>query len=288
MPRLSLSKKGFDSTYGGGPSPILRDGRMLSFPIPEEKAIAPHTTYKTLRHGHQSYADLLSTLGYADIGSGSPAHLDPDLIAEARTRSSDWRGMFGQIEQAESHLSQQGVDVGSLFLFWGWFEHEDGDDVFCNRRGFSAIFGYLEVDHIIVIGRDAAPFKADYHPHFSEGYPRKRNRVYVARKQLSFNSQKPGWGVFRYSERLRLSRQGQSRSSWRLPACFHPDNGCTLSYVTTPTRWSHSTDHEVHVTIPARGQEFVTELSGPIAQWAQEIINETEIWTPTESGGANR
>ncbi|HSR53217.1 MAG TPA: hypothetical protein VLV83_20525, partial [Acidobacteriota bacterium] len=32
--KLSLSKKGFDTENGGGPSPILRDGRMVPLPIP--------------------------------------------------------------------------------------------------------------------------------------------------------------------------------------------------------------------------------------------------------------
>jgi Nucleotide modification associated domain 3 len=32
--KLILSRKGFDSSHGGGPSPIRPDGRLLSFPIP--------------------------------------------------------------------------------------------------------------------------------------------------------------------------------------------------------------------------------------------------------------
>ena len=33
--RIVLSRKGFDSVSGGGPSPVLEDGTMLSLPIPE-------------------------------------------------------------------------------------------------------------------------------------------------------------------------------------------------------------------------------------------------------------
>jgi len=32
--KIILSRKGFDSTYGGFPSPIFEDGRMISLPIP--------------------------------------------------------------------------------------------------------------------------------------------------------------------------------------------------------------------------------------------------------------
>lgn len=33
--KIILSRKGFDSSYGGYPSPILPEGRLLSFPIPD-------------------------------------------------------------------------------------------------------------------------------------------------------------------------------------------------------------------------------------------------------------
>ena len=34
--KVILSRKGFDSQYGGMPSPILPDGTMLSLPIPSK------------------------------------------------------------------------------------------------------------------------------------------------------------------------------------------------------------------------------------------------------------
>jgi len=37
--KLILSRKGFDSTYGGYPSPILPDGTLLSLPIPNRRFI---------------------------------------------------------------------------------------------------------------------------------------------------------------------------------------------------------------------------------------------------------
>ncbi len=34
--KVILSRKGFDSQYGGKPSPILPDGRLISLPIPSQ------------------------------------------------------------------------------------------------------------------------------------------------------------------------------------------------------------------------------------------------------------
>jgi hypothetical protein len=34
--KVILSRKGFDSGYGGIPSPVLPDGTMLSLPIPSK------------------------------------------------------------------------------------------------------------------------------------------------------------------------------------------------------------------------------------------------------------
>ena len=36
--KIILSRKGFDSSSGGGPSPIV-DGRCLSLPIPEVRGV---------------------------------------------------------------------------------------------------------------------------------------------------------------------------------------------------------------------------------------------------------
>ena len=48
---LYLSRKGFDSAVGVGPSSVLEDGTMLSLPIPEvpEKGY----TYSDLKNWHR-------------------------------------------------------------------------------------------------------------------------------------------------------------------------------------------------------------------------------------------
>lgn len=167
--RLILSKKGFDSTYGHGPSPILADGRMVLLPIPEPRAGVCAATYGELRHDGASYADLLRRLGYKCVGS-EPAHLDPDLVASARERTAGWRGTFGQVDQAESHLVNNNVGPGSLFLFWGWFAHESRTG-FKSSPGFSAIYGYLEVGEVLGVGATPIPEFANHHPHADPRYP---------------------------------------------------------------------------------------------------------------------
>lgn len=161
---LILSKKGFDTENGGGPSPILPDGRMLSLPIPEPRQGVCAARYGELLIGRHTYADLLSRLGYR-VSSTAATHLDPDLVATARTRPPGWRGMFGKVDQAESHLANNGVGKGALFLFWGWFEHFDGSRPISRSPGFSALYGYLEVEEVLPIGSCGQPPFVSDHPH---------------------------------------------------------------------------------------------------------------------------
>ena len=50
--RVILSRKGFDSQYGGMPSPILPDGTLLSLPIPSKTDM--ETKYRDLYYGNSS------------------------------------------------------------------------------------------------------------------------------------------------------------------------------------------------------------------------------------------
>src|SRR6202020_161357 len=106
---LILSRKGFDSGFGGRPSSVLPDGRMVSLPIPEDPSpvsfgeclIDPSTSVAALmasqgtkrvklsRGGKQVWLPLTPQLG---------AHLDPDIRREGRAeRVAEWRPMFGQV-----------------------------------------------------------------------------------------------------------------------------------------------------------------------------------------------
>jgi hypothetical protein len=115
--KIILSRKGFDSSTGKRPSPIFPDKSMLSLPIPDDKsAIA----YKEIAwNSWASVGQLVKQL--AGFDPDDRAHLDPDLNFLSRPRMSGWRPMFGQADQAESHLENMDVGPGDVFLFFGLF-----------------------------------------------------------------------------------------------------------------------------------------------------------------------
>ncbi len=273
--KLVLSRKGFDSSNGGGPSVVLNDGRMVSLPIPEPRKGANSATYDSILFDGEPISNLITRLGYKGC-THHEAHLDPDIIRESRDRLQGWRGMLGQVDSAESHLRNNSVGEGSLFLFWGWLEFEK---VYRKSTGFHCIFGYLEVDFTIDVGSGSMPSYCEQHPHFATEYPRVRNRVYVARDRLSWDLTKPGWGVFRYSPQLQLSVNEKCRSDWQLPICFSPTVGCSVTYL-KPQKFDNIGQQFTKVRVPGRGQEFVCTRSPAIDEWALKLIDGNEVWTP--------
>ena len=110
--------EGFDSAAGGGPSPILPDGTLVSLPIP----LGPSpVTYRDVYHNGSPLADLVTPLSRGRVTADHPCHLDPDLRRESRARLPGWRPIFGQCGPALSHLRNEGVKPGDLFIFFGWF-----------------------------------------------------------------------------------------------------------------------------------------------------------------------
>ena len=71
--KIILSRKGFDSSNGGCPSPILPDGTLLSMPIPSND----RDTYEDLFCRGVNYAELLRQLRPGKLFSH--CHVDPDL-----------------------------------------------------------------------------------------------------------------------------------------------------------------------------------------------------------------
>lgn len=272
--KIILSRKGFDQGSGGAPSPILPDGRILSVPIPDKGAKA---SYGDLRVAGLDVARLVSDLARGRLGAASRMHMDPDLARDHVARLPGWLPAFGQTGVAQSHLSNQGVGVGDLFLFFGWFREVTESDgawrVKPGGRDVHMLFGWLQVGEIVKpsLDGDAAiasrPWLAA-HPHARRGYD-PGNTIYVARRELSFPGCDglPGGGVFpRFDESLVLTADGQGRKSiWRLPRGIKEAG---LSYHASPVRWSGGRDGEALLRSAARGQEFVHELeSGDVEAW---------------------
>lgn len=262
--KVVLSRKGFDSEFGGGPSPVLPDGRLLSLPIPSP---GEAVRYQDLRLEDRTYASMTADLGYA--GADGTCHLDPDLTPTALDRHPDWLPLFGQIGAAEGHLRNQAVGPGDLFLFFGWFRRTiqtaeglrfDPED----RSGRHLIYGYLEVGGKIEVGpATPLPQWMDYHPHACPTRrARTNNTIYIATRNLSWCTSLPGAGTFRYDRSLVLTADGQARSRWALPEFFR---GARISYHTEKA-WRPG-----YFQSAAKGQEFVCE-SDEVAQWARDLV----------------
>lgn len=237
--KLIFSRKGFDSGSGGGPSPIV-DGRPLSLPIPGEAHIrAPR------------YADLglgahVAKASRGRLGGDDHCHHDP-FFAEGRCA-------FGQAGAAQSHLANQGVGVGDIFLFFGLFADPESGE---RHHRF---FGWLQVEAVLHPGRGEPPpdFAPD-HPHIWGALAGMRhNAIYAGRGGLAQNA----------GAALRLTVPGGPLSRWQIPAWLWQHR--QLSYHGDAARWL-SGDRLQSV---ARGQEFVTDIAqSPAArQWTEELI----------------
>lgn len=279
--KLILSRKGFDTAAGGVPSPILPDGRLLSLPIPDDRSTV---SYDDIVHEGASLGPLVAELTRGRVAAGQGAHLDPDLLAEHLPRRPGWRPVFGQRGQAQSHLRNQGVGPGDLFLFFGLFrrvERREGAWRFApEARPCHLLWGWMQVDEVVSLEGGLPPGLewAWDHPH-AQRLKAARNTLYLARPRLALEGVAdglPGAGVFAHeAPARRLTAPGAEQvSAWALPRCFYPGDGQPpLSYHADPSRWRLQA-HHVALKAVARGQEFVLDGAAyPEAlAWAGELI----------------
>ena len=261
------------------PSPII-DGRwVLSLPIPEDKK--PTIRYSHLSYPYGNFPDLGPIVEQLtrQVKADQCAHLDPDLRESSlRNRPRGWRPIFGQVDQAQTHLCNQGVALGDLFLFYGLYR-----DATTNKGKIKyvrdaqpkhLIWGWMSIGDILNISsEDDDPAWARYHPHFTD----KRganNTVYIASDTV-FETL-PGAGVFEiYSSDLCLTDGAQKKPSrWKLPPWFAPCNGqYSLTYHPRKEWWTPGTDC-IFLKTKSPGQEFVLNTTDyPEAlHWAAELI----------------
>lgn len=146
--RVIFSRKGFDTGSGGAPSPII-DGRPVSLPIPTSgKSV---TTYGDLGLG-----DIVEKATKGRIGRDRLCHEGPDVHRTGM--------LLRQCGAAQSHLQNQGVGIGDVFLFFGLFN----DEITGERH--HRIFGYLRIAEILPLGRNVISHPcfaslARAHPH---------------------------------------------------------------------------------------------------------------------------
>lgn len=276
-----LSRKGFDSAFGGYPSPILPSGEMVSLPIPLEDNIK----YSDLKIGGLTYynlmADLRSNLRsrikcngeWRDLNEETKCHLDPDIHKGSIHRESGWKPCFGQIDAAQSHLENQKVKKDDLFLFFGWFRktimHNGKLEFDPDERDMHAIFGYLQIGEIMKVDQTfEVPEWMAYHPH-AKGWRRdnETNTIYIARDNLCWNKSLPGAGRFVFNDRLILTKKGLSRSKWDLPDCFRE---AEISY--HKNSWK-----DEYFQSAAIGQEFVIKDNVGVEEWVKGLIEGSQI-----------
>lgn len=301
--KLILSRKGFDSASGGCPSPIFPDGTMFSLPIP---VADDKITYGELRHvsedlGVINIGEVVADLTRGrphEIGAGHSAHLDPDINFHAYPRQEGWRGLFGQASETESHLANEGVEEGDIFLFFGLFRDvrkAGGHWSFVPRATYRhVLWGWLQIGNLYeAIGRQghAGLEWASHHPHLQ--YRGEKNTLYVASDRLDFGEGSPAWGVFpKLDERLVLTLSGHPKSHWKLPRCFYPDGGKQplghhrnrsrvlkspyLSPDPWEPRWKPDNDDYAYLESVGRGQEFVLDLGEypKVKDWARDLIRD--------------
>jgi len=280
-----LSRKGFDSTAGGYPSPILDARELISFPIPENMA---HATPDYRKLPRIRYADHKTSQGitYLDLLSQllppnnqnlkfreeripleeAFCHYDPQIYnPSTHSETPKYKGLFGQTKSALGHLVKENIGAGDLFLFFGWFRDTkrkpDGTYEYVQGTDKHVIWGWLEVERVIDVKRDKVQ-DSDLrkHPHFS--LVRDENKVFVSKDKLSFLPDLPGAGVFQYHDKLVLTKKGMSRSKWDLPAYFKGK----ISY---HTEASFKKDYFQSAGI---GQEFVVDADDKIMKWVKNLF----------------
>jgi hypothetical protein len=246
--RIVLSRKGFDSVAGGCPSPI-RDGRPIGLPIPTRGRSA--TRFADLGLG-----ELVEALTAGAVTGSTLCHRDPDLEC----------GAFGQTGAAQSHLANQGVREGDVFLFFGLFRELDPKarpPRFDRRaRPHHRLFGWLRIGRIVRLGADGSWARTRFptlarHPHLGPGW-NANNTLYLASAELGLpGTALPGFGLARRaSPRLRLSVEGGPPSLWSVPAWLDRSRGGVgMSYHRAAECWSDG-----HCRVVARGQEFVADV----------------------------
>lgn len=306
--KIILSRKGFDSGFGALPSPILPDGKLISLPIPETDPntydISP--TYDDLKFDKKmSYYNLIKqlkphlkiSLKYngriikEKLTEDTKCHLDPDIRKGLikQHKNTKWRPLFGQVDTAQSHLVNQQVGDGDLFLFFGWFKQTNKDHdkkiKYKNEKNYPegkhVIFGYFQIGER-QNGRRLLDKKEmydnldewmKYHPHNCfdgyEKYKKKQtNTIYIASNDI-------GAGIFDYHEDLVLTKKGCSRSKWDLFKLFQDylteEEVKKLEISWNPHPWKIK-NRKLYFKSSDRGQEFVIEENDKIEEWAKNLI----------------
>jgi hypothetical protein len=276
--RIILSRKGFDGTAGGCPSPIFQDGTMFSIPIPENGKHKVRTRYEDLgQQGGYQFPKKLVTSSGRGIPLSGQVHLDPDIRPSLRPSfaAADCSStlLYGQDGSSQTHLENEGVGEDDLFLFFGLFRRATckDDSAYFERSSRQAhvIWGWLQVSNRFRLQRGQLPESlksATHHPHL-DYRDRDINCMYVGSPSLSFCDNVAGAGIFdRYDDALRLTSLDEYRCShWTLPS-FFAKAGMTYHSLQA---WDRRGEL-IRGQAVGRGQEFVMKTDS--------VEQEARVW----------
>lgn len=267
--KIILSRKGFDNSNGGCPSPILPDGTLLSMPIPSKDNVR----YCDLQYNGINYAELLKQLRPGK--EYDTCHLDPDIRTDIRINNvRKWKPAFGQINAAQGLLCNSGVEKGDVFLFFGWFrqtEIKEGNyrftqgknDDFYHSSDLQIIYGYMQIGEIIKEPDKIADYK--WHPHASHSRLKNHtNALYIPTDKLSLNPDLPGYGTLDFRLDRVLTMEEKTRAIWNSYPFLAPEHiyGCKKN--------SSKNDGLYYAGI---WQELVINESEGLIDWVRNILS---------------
>ena len=282
--RVILSRKGFDSSNGGCPSPIFPDGRLLSLPIPDKTS---DIRYDVLEWHGINLGKLASDLTGNPKRRSHFAHLDPDIERQSLPRANRWRPLFGQTGSPQGHLRNLGVQIGDLFLFFGLFRRvEELHGVWRyvkHSPKLHVLWGWLQIGEIHAVDSlapEALPW-ARYHPHF-RGDRDANNTLYVAADELRLKDDRVsvnGAGLFQHIEDdvVLTAPHSKKVTLWQLPSAFYPSEGkVPLSFHHDLDQWQLISRDYCTLQTVSRGQEFVLNTTHypDVVDWVASLFRD--------------
>ena len=245
----------------------MPDGTLLSMPIPTEDNVS----YSDIAWNGISYADILKQINPKD--EYTTCHLDPDIRDNRIHPIDGWKPAFGQISAAQGLLSNAGVQVGDLFLFFGWFRQVEetiqgyrfaskSNEDFYKGHDLQIIYGYMEIGEIITDQDEIRRFY--WHPHASDLRTKySSNALYLPSEKLSLNPTLKGYGVLDYREDRVLTMKGKNRGTWNEYPFLMPEHVYGI-------KKNSAKDGGLYYA--GIWQELVVNESDDLMEWAKRVI----------------
>ena len=268
--KIILSRKGFDSSSGGCPNPILPDNTLLSLPIPDDTQLTllaseMVVTFNDLRYGDYTYSQILK--GIKPKKEFNVCHLDPDLREGVRIKPvENWKPAFGQTGSALGVLRKAKVTIGDLFLFFGVFRkteyHADTVGFIKAEKPVQIVYGYLQIGAILERPDEIAEYY--WHPHaVGTHYKQNSNALYLPSDSLSLYPALPGYGVLSYRADRVLTKPNENAATWKEHSFLMPE--CVIGNRKNSAKGSG-------VYYAGQWQELVLKENNEATKWALGLI----------------